>query len=37
MNADLIDEPHVNPNANAVEFSLRDPDGYALTISHWAA
>ena len=31
MGADLIDEPHENPNARAVEFSLRDPDGYALT------
>ena len=35
MDADLIDEPHVNPKANAVEFSLRDPDGYALTVSQW--
>lgn len=33
--ADLIDEPHENPNARAVEFSLRDPDGYALTISEF--
>ena len=35
MNADVIDEPHENPKARAVEFSLRDPDGYALTISQW--
>ena len=35
MDADLIDEPHENPKANAVEFSLRDPDGYALTVSRW--
>lgn len=35
MAADLIDEPHVNPKANAVEFSVRDPDGYALTVSRW--
>ena len=35
MGADLIDEPHENPNARAVEFSLRDPDGYALSVSEW--
>ena len=34
MGADLVDEPHVNPNAGAIEFTLRDPDGYALTVSH---
>ncbi len=33
MEADLIDEPHENPKAGAVEFSLRDPDGYSLTVS----
>ena len=33
MEADVIDEPHENPKAGAVEFSLRDPDGYSLTIS----
>ena len=33
MDADLIDAPHDNPKAGAVEFSLRDPDGYALTVS----
>src|SRR5215212_6375387 len=27
------DEPHVNPNTRTREFSLRDPDGYYLTIS----
>ena len=36
MDADLVDEPHMNPKAHAMEFSLRDPDGYALTISQWA-
>ncbi len=36
MGVELIDEPHENPNARAIEFSLRDPDGYALTISQWA-
>jgi hypothetical protein len=27
------EEPHVNPNARTMEFSLRDPDGYYVTIS----
>src|SRR5580700_10431344 len=26
-------EPHVNPNTQTKEFSLRDPDGYCVTIS----
>jgi len=29
----LAEEPHVNPNTGALEFSLRDPDGYYVTIS----
>jgi catechol 2,3-dioxygenase-like lactoylglutathione lyase family enzyme len=29
----LEEEPHVNPNTGTREFSLRDPDGYCLTIS----
>jgi catechol 2,3-dioxygenase-like lactoylglutathione lyase family enzyme len=29
----LDEEPHVNPNTGTVEFSLRDPDGYYVTIS----
>ena len=36
MDADLVDEPHMNPKAHSMEFSLRDPDGYALTISQWS-
>ena len=36
MAADVLDEPRENPKAGAIEFSLRDPDGYALTISQWA-
>ncbi|MBT8489157.1 MAG: VOC family protein [Gemmatimonadetes bacterium] len=36
MGADVVDEPHDNPKAHAVEFSLRDPDGYAMTVSQWA-
>jgi len=27
------EEPHVNPNTRTNEFSLRDPDGYYVTIS----
>ena len=29
----LEEEPHVNPNTQTEEFSLRDPDGYFVTIS----
>src|SRR5262249_2539448 len=29
----LEEEPHVNPNTGSMEFSLRDPDGYYVTIS----
>ncbi len=29
----LEEEPHVNPNTQTREFSLRDPDGYHVTIS----
>jgi catechol 2,3-dioxygenase-like lactoylglutathione lyase family enzyme len=29
----LEEEPHVNPNTGTPEFSLRDPDGYYVTIS----
>jgi len=29
----LQEEPHVNPNTGTSEFSLRDPDGYYVTIS----
>jgi len=30
------EEPHVNPNTRAREFSLRDPDGYYVTISAYS-
>jgi hypothetical protein len=33
----LEEEPHVNPNTGTMEFSLRDPDGYYVTISALAA
>ena len=29
----LEEEPHMNPNTGTREFSLRDPDGYYVTIS----
>jgi hypothetical protein len=31
------EEPHVNPNTGTNEFSLRDPDGYYVTISALSA
>jgi len=33
----LEEEPHVNPSTRTKEFSLRDPDGYHVTISALAA
>ncbi len=27
------EEPHLNPNTKTMEFSVRDPDGYYVTIS----
>ena len=33
LGARLAEEPHVNPNTRTEEFSLRDPDGYYVTIS----
>jgi len=35
--ARLEKEPHLNPNTQAMEFSLRDPDGYYVTISALSA
>ena len=29
----LEEEPHINSNTQTMEFSLRDPDGYYVTIS----
>ena len=29
----LDEEPHVNPNTETKEFSLRDPDGYYVMIN----
>jgi Glyoxalase/Bleomycin resistance protein/Dioxygenase superfamily len=33
----IEEEPHVNPNTQTKEFSLRDPDGYYVTISALSA
>jgi predicted enzyme related to lactoylglutathione lyase len=33
----LDEEPHLNPNTETKEFSLRDPDGYYVTISALSA
>jgi hypothetical protein len=33
----LDEEPHVNPSTGTPEFSLRDPDGYYVTISSLSA
>ena len=29
----FTEEPHLNPNTGTMEFSLRDPDGYFVTVS----
>jgi len=33
LGARFEEEPHVNPNTGTMELSLRDPDGYYVTIS----
>ena len=35
--ARLEEEPHANPNTRTREFSLRDPDGYYVTISEFSS
>ena len=35
--ARLEEEPQLNPNTGTMEFSLRDPDGYCVTISSLSA
>jgi len=35
--SELEEEPHINPNTLTIEFSLRDPDGYYVTISALSA
>ncbi|MGH7938903.1 MAG: VOC family protein [Bryobacteraceae bacterium] len=34
--ARLEEEPHLNPRSQTQEFSLRDPDGYYVTISSFS-
>ena len=33
INAQIEEEPHLNQNSGQKEFSLRDPDGYYVTVS----
>ena len=33
LGAQVIEEPHVNPNANHREMWLRDPDGYVVVVA----
>ena len=35
--ARLEEEPHMNPNTGTTEFSLRDLDGYCVTINALSA
>ncbi len=35
MACDIEEDIHINPNSGKREFSLRDPDGYYLTISEY--
>ena len=35
--AQFEEEPHVNPNTETMEISLRDPDGYYVTINALSA
>lgn len=33
--ADVLDAPHDNPVSHAREFSIRDPDGYGITVAQY--
>ena len=33
LNAQVIEEPHVNPNAGQKEMWIRDPDGYVVVLA----
>ncbi len=33
LQAEMLEEPHVNANANHREFWLRDPDGYVVVVA----
>jgi hypothetical protein len=32
LNAEILDEPHVNPRENHREYWIRDPDGYVVVL-----
>lgn len=33
LNAEILEEPHINPNAQHMECWLRDPDGYVVVLA----
>jgi catechol 2,3-dioxygenase-like lactoylglutathione lyase family enzyme len=33
LNAKIIEEPHLNPNAGQMEIWIRDPDGYVVVVA----
>ena len=33
IGAPIEEDIHLNPNSRKIEFSLRDPDGYYLTVT----
>jgi catechol 2,3-dioxygenase-like lactoylglutathione lyase family enzyme len=33
LTSEFEEEPHTNPNTGTMEFSLRDPDGYYVTVN----
>jgi len=33
---ELAEEPHMNPNTGALEFAVRDPDGYYVMVSAYS-
>jgi predicted enzyme related to lactoylglutathione lyase len=35
IGATVVEDIHVNPNSTKKEFSIRDPDGYYLTITEF--
>jgi hypothetical protein len=35
MGAPVVEDIHLNPNSTKKEFSLKDPDGYYLTITEF--
>lgn len=35
MGCPIVEDIHLNPNSTKMEFSLRDPDGYYLTITEF--